>query len=1037
MSQVNDPKNRPNVTFHRGIEHAAGADHVEQWSNDEFPHRSDFANPDGSKLPRRDFLKLTGGTIALGALMSGCRFLPQRKLVPAVVKPEYTIPGKPLYYASSCALGGYGVGLLIKTHEGRPIKIDGHPEHPAMLGACDPKTQAELFNLYDPDRLRSVRFRSDVSFWGDFVAKSIEQISVGEGAGAVILTRTVGSPTLRAQIQNFLSRYPQARWVQYEPINRDNARQGAVQAFGRPVETIYDFSQADVIATLDCDLFEHPQAKVRYTNDVMMGRSEPESGLMNRLYAAESVPTTFGVISDHRMPVKASHISAFAQAIAAAIGVSGFSQSNLPAGISQEFFQSLVRDLQSAGSRAVVVPGEHQPPEVHAIAHAINQHLGNSGGVIQYLEPAISAPTSQTADLRSLVTLMNEGRVRYLLSIDSNPVFEAPADVDFAAALNRVQFTASMCSHLDETARACDWRLPISHFLEAWGDTVAYDGTVSIAQPMLQPLYDSKSAIEALDLLSGGARTGEQILMAHYAGVESGQTQSGEQASPSSDDQFARPSNEFWRHALANGVVPGTIMSPAEVSIIPGLPLSIARGNGGTGMDLVFLPDPCIHDGRFANNAWMQELPKPIVKLTWDNALLMSKATAEKLGVSGGTKYLGFIDGEGNARMVEIAHQGRTLKVPIFVHLGIADDTVVLYLGGGRRHGGQYAVAGDQVKGGGFDAYSIRTSESPWIVQNVEVTSTSGGYPLANTQFHDLLEVTPIDSGRHIIQNVSLMGLVNGDEHSEGSGHGHGHGEREPMSMYGDPWDHQAEDNYQWAMTIDLNLCVGCNACVTACQAENNIATVGKREVQRGRSLHWMRIDRYYKGTDGQIDEKNPPTFLQPVTCMHCEKAPCEPVCPVAATVHSHDGLNQMVYNRCVGTRYCSNNCPYKVRRFNFLNYGNHHDVPVKKMLWNPDVTVRGRGVMEKCTYCVQRISAARIEAKKEQREIRDGEVKTACQVACPARAIEFGDMRVESNRVAQKRNAKRSYALLEDLNTRPRTTYLKRVLNIDEEVHS
>lgn len=1029
MSQVNDPKNAPNVTFYRGIEHAAGADHVDAWGKDEFPTRGDFAEKDGSKLPRRDFLKLTGGTIALATLMSGCRFLPQRKLVPAVVKPEYTVPGKPRYFASACSLGGYGLGLLVKTHEGRPIKIDGHPDHPAALGACDPKTQAEIFNLYDPDRLASVRRRSDVSFWSQFVDTSRELIGVGEGAGVVILTKTIGSPVLHGQIQRFLSVYPQARWVQYEPVNRDNARLGSVKAFGRNVETIYDFTQADVIATLDCDLFEHPQAKLRYTVDVMAGRSEPESGRMNRLYAAEAIPTTFGAMADHKVAVKPSQVAVLAQAIATALGVPGFSQSALPAGVSQEFVRSMVSDIQAAGSRAVVVPGEHQSPEVHAIAHAINNHIGNSGGAVSYREPSFNVPSSQTAELRTLVAAMKEGRVRYLLSVDSNPVFETPADVDFEEALKRVEFAATLTSHMDETARHCEWRLPSSHFLEAWGDAVAYDGTKSIVQPMIEPLYDSKSAIELLDLLSGSARSGEQIVKAHYAQVESGDRAVIEVGT---DAEMAEPSREFWHSALATGVVPVSGSEEAEVEVTPGLPLSLSRETGSGGLELMFLPDPCVHDGRFANNAWLQELPKPIVKMTWDNALLMSKATAEKLGVSGGTKYLGFIDGEGNARMVEIAHQGRTLKVPILVHLGMADDTVALYLGGGRTHGGEYAVSGDPVKGGGFDAYSIRTSESPWIVPNVEVTSVRGGYPLANTQFHNLLEVTPIDTGRHIIQNVSLVGLVSGEEVD-----GHGPHHHEPMSMYGDPWDHQAEDNYQWGMTIDLNLCVGCNACVTACQAENNIPTVGKREVQRGREMHWIRIDRYYKGQNGELDEKNPPTFFQPVTCMHCEKAPCEPVCPVAATVHSHDGLNQMVYNRCVGTRYCSNNCPYKVRRFNFLNYANHHDVPVKKMLWNPDVTVRGRGVMEKCTYCVQRISAARIEAKKEQREIRDGEVRTACQVACPARAIEFGDIRVESNRVTQKQNGKRSYLLLEDTNTRPRTVYLKRVLNNDREVNA
>jgi molybdopterin-containing oxidoreductase family iron-sulfur binding subunit len=804
-------------------------------------------------------------------------------------------------------------------------------------------------------------------------------------------------------------------------------------AFGMAVDTSYRFDRAKVVVSLDSNVMMDGPAAVRYQRDIMSRRDLSGGATeMSRVYAVECAPTTIGVIADHRLPLRASQMLAFARALAGRLGVSGVAASPVPAGVEDAWLAALVDDLATNRGASVVVTGAHQQAEVHVLVHAINEHLGNFGQTVVHTEPV----RASAGDIGSLVAAMESGQVKALFILGGNPVYSAPADLDFAGALAKVEFKAHLSAHDDETGVLCDWQLPMSHFLEAWGDGVAFDGTASIQQPTIEPLYDSKSEIEVLEQLSGGTRDGLQIVQATWR-------------SGMPDAAF----KGFWEASLSAGI----ISRPAP----PALSLAVSTGLVGSfiadeaaGNELVIMPDPTVYDGRFANNGWLQELPKPISNLTWDNAAFMNHTTATQMGVEVDKKY-GFIPADRNADVVAITVDGRTVEAAVSIVHGMADGVVLVHLGYGRARGGKIMLplmdSMDDFEGGGFSAYPLLRlgqRSNPWIVANgAKFEVTDRKYPLANSQFHNTIDMTEVDSEREILEEMTLSKFLT----SEGI-----HRYDNP-SLYDDDMigsspvlgrvfpqssvesqGFNSPEHYQWAMTIDLTLCTGCNACVVACQSENNIPTVGKYQVQRGREMHWIRIDRYYAGS-GETSEwpvKNPDIRFQPVTCMHCENAPCEPVCPVAATTHSKEGINQMVYNRCVGTRYCSNNCPYKVRRFNFLNYGNHNDVPVKLLLQNPDVTVRGRGVMEKCTYCVQRVSHARIDAKKRGAKIKDGDVTTACMDACPSKAIMFGDKNDPQSGVAQRLADKRSYKLLDhELNTRPRTVYLARVTNPNQEI--
>ena len=1035
--------------FYKGLEQAEGLPEFTQWQGDEFPHRKSI--PD---INRRDILKLVGGSILLAGLSTGCRFLPEKKIVPFVIQPEDAVAGIARHFTSAFAISGYSTGILVESNGGRPTKIEGNPLHPASLGGANAFAMAETLNLYDPDRLQVPLNVGDPASWRQFFA-AFRKEAEKPGASIAILTETVGSKSLVDQINRFIKKFPGTTWTQYEPVNRDNVREGAILAFGKDLETRYMFDKAKVVLTVDSDFVQYGPAPVRYAHDLMQGRNAEANGAMNRIYSVEAFPTLVGSNADHRLPLRPSQMLAFVKAIAAKVGVSGVEDSGLPQGVDAKWIDALVKDLQATNGECVVIAGDHHSPNLHALVHAVNEKLGAFGKTVEFSAPVLPKSVNQLNDLTALKQSLEAMQVKILLVLGGNPAFTAPADFKLAELIRSVPFSAHLGLHDDETSEVCTWQLPMSHFLESWDDGVAYDGTKSIVQPLISPIYETKTSAELLESLMNGGRNSREIVQDYWratSGPKAAAVKEQVPGAPVTPEKASilDPFESTWNSYLSNGYIPNT-KSPAVAAVVTaGVGAAVGNVEASKGMDLVILPDPTIYDGRYANNAWMMELPKPITNMTWDNAFYMSVATADRLGLERkkvmGTPELS-VPAMGLGRpMATGSISGANLKAATSSQIGMADDTVVIHLGFGRTRCGQVGVAKGEAMGGGFNTYVLTNSKNGSVVSGFDLTKAPEYYTMANVQFHNALDTDETDSHREVIQEAKFdaaAGKVVVESHAEaghGGGHEEGHeGEKATAPSMYDPKEHDhSAEHYQWAMTVDLNLCTGCGSCVLACQSENNIPMVGKEQVQKGREMHWLRIDRYYvgKGEGKGLDTKNPPIRFQPLACVHCELAPCEPVCPVAATVHSKEGLNQMVYNRCVGTRYCSNNCPYKTRRFNFLHYTDKTDkIPVMAMIQNPEVTVRGRGVMEKCTYCVQRINRARINAKKELRDVKDGEIVTACQSACPTKAIVFGDMRKEENAVAKSRKSVRQYVLLEELNTKPRTTYLMKITNPNPEL--
>jgi MoCo/4Fe-4S cofactor protein with predicted Tat translocation signal len=1024
---------RQGRTYWRSLEELAETPQFLEFLHREFPEQaSELDDPSA----RRQFLKMMGASLALAGL-TGCTRQPDEKIVPYVKAPEGVIPGRPQYFATAVLDGGYAKGVLVESHMGRPTKIEGNPDHPASLGSTDAIGQAEVLGLYDPDRSQTLTYLGEIRTWAQFLANMRSAVAAQRpvgGAGLRILTETVTSPTLAAQIEAILRELPAAKWHQWDPAGRDGARGGALLAFGQPGEVAYRFDQADLVLSLDADFVSDGPAHLRHIRDFVArrrldgGRSE-----MSRLYAVESTPGLAGAMADHRIAVKASQVEDYARAIAAALGMAAEGGA-APAAAHAPWIAALAKDLQArpAGT-TLVIPGEYQPPAVHALAHALNQRLGNVGKTVTYRPSAEARPVDQMASLRELVADMDRGSVALLVILGSNPVFTAPWDFDFAGRLEKVALRVHLGLYDDETAERCHWHVPQAHSLESWGDARAFEGTVTILQPLIAPLYPgAKSAHEVLGAFTGRPeRTAHELVREFW---QTGRIDFGAAVAPAAAPPAAGapattpspaspvpaatpvspPTPEFertWRRALHDGIMPSAspVPAPAIGSATPA-PRPAAPA-AGAGLEIIFRPDPTILDGRYANNGWLQELPKPLTKLTWDNAALMSPATARKLGIAlsgtpGGTETTS----RGTyTEIVELVYRGRSVHAPAWIVPGHPDDAVTVHFGYGRRRAGRVGT------GTGFDAFSIRPSDTPWFGGGLEVRKTGQRYTIACTQDHWSME------GRDPVRAGTLESYRHHPEYAKHAFH-----EPKPDETLYPPFRYEG---HAWGMTIDLNSCVGCNACVVACVAENNIPVVGKEMVAMGREMHWIRIDRYYAG-----GENDPQAYHQPVPCMHCENAPCEVVCPVAATVHSDEGLNDMVYNRCVGTRYCSNNCPYKVRRFNFFLYQDWTTTSLKLMR-NPDVTVRSRGVMEKCTYCVQRINQAKMEATADGRALKDGDIVTACQAACPARAITFGDLNDKGSAVARLKAEPRNYSLLGDLNTRPRTTYLAAVRNPNPEL--
>ncbi|MGA2218023.1 MAG: TAT-variant-translocated molybdopterin oxidoreductase [Terracidiphilus sp.] len=981
--------------YWRSVDELAGTAEFQAAVEKEFPSAAqEWVDP----VSRRGFMKLMGASMALAGL-AGCTKQPDEPIYPYVKAPEDLILGKPMYFATAHPFVTGAVPLLVKSDEFRPIKLDGNPEHPYNAGSSDPFSQGTLLELYDPDRAQHVTFRGENREWAEFAETFREKlVESKDGTGIYVLSSAITSPTLARQWKAAQAAYPKATLIQY-----DAAIAQTWLEYAPGIQ--YDLSAADVIVSLDADFLSgasYPGFH-KLVGDYAKRRKSPET--LNRLYAIESTPTTTGLKAEHRLGLRASEIPAFAAELAKALGVAGVEASAYAwTDAQKKFLTALAKDLKASAGKSVVIPGLYQSSAVYTIALAINNALGNVGKTVSIApEPVNPVPAkSQIQDLKALVGDLNAGKVDWLVVLNGNPVYSAPADLEFLNAFNKAKVTAHLGSHYDETGREAHWTIPSAHYLESWSDARAYDGTVSIVQPMIEPLYGGKTAHDVLQIALN-----EPLLSAYEAVRET--------SKPLIKGDF----ETGWRKALHDGWIDGTAFDKtAKTSVGAAFQGTVPAPSSKDAIEIIFRPDPNVYDGRWANVGWLQELPKPVTNLSWDNAAIVSGATLTKLGVE-------------EDDILEITVNGRKVLAPVIVAPGHPDNSVTVHLGYGRQVG---RVAG----GAGFNAYLIRTADAPFYATGT-VKKVDGKWGTAITKSHyqdhrgrlfgeqgngnNSLEADEAISERGIVRYATLEeykadpGFANeGESHTKTD---------KSVSLFPD-WPYK--DN-AWGMSIDMNSCTGCNACIVSCYAENNIAVVGKQQVRIGRNMQWLRIDTYFEG-----DLSAPRAHFQPMACQHCENAPCEQVCPVGATVHTPEGLNTMVYNRCVGTRYCSNNCPYKVRRYNFLLYSDYETESLK-LSRNPDVSVRSRGVMEKCSYCIQRISAAKIEADKENRGIIDGEIQTACQQACPASAITFGNINDKQSKVAKLQADERSYQVLADLNTRPRTKYVAAVLNPNSEL--
>lgn len=997
------PESEGRPRFWRSLDELNHSESFERELHREFPEGGGVLD----EISRRGFFKLLGASAAVAG-MAGCTKLPIEAIVPYVVQPEEIVPGKPLFFATNMELGGYALSVLARSNEGRPTKLEGNPEHPVSLGATDVFTQGALYDLYDPYRPDTNSYFGDSRPWAEFVGAMQAPITsqrANGGAGLRILTQAVGSPTLGAQLRTVAKDFPKMKWHTWEPVTRDGVRGGSQMAFGRQVETVYNLENADVIVALDSDFLNGGfPGFTLYARQYASRRNPDDSRGMARLYAIESTPSVTGFKADHRLPVKALDIEQYARALASRLGV-GNAGGQINNGHAA-WLDGLAKDLQAHRGAAVIIPGEYQPASVHALCHAINDALGAPGKTVSYTEPVLENPVDMVASVRELVADMNAGHVEMLVILGGNPVFDAPADLGFKDALQKVGLRIHHNLYRNETTDLCQWFINGTHFLEEWSDGRAVNGMASIRQPLIAPLYGSHSAHEVLAIFNGQPDvSGYDLVRAFWKTQYTG-----------------ADFEEFWRRSVHDGFLKGSEFKPVAVKANAGaLSAAPAQPQNGGGLEIVFRHDPAVYDGRWADNAWLQECPKPLTKHVWENVVLLSPATAKKL--------IGF-DGGQHTKIVTVEYRGKKVDAPVWVQVGHPDDSVTVYFGYGRVHSGRTG------SGKGFDAYQLRFSDAPFFGTGAKITDTGDMYDIASTQGYQVLDLQNAE-GRDVVRAATYEEYKKDPDFAHRRTEAPKYDEETLYPNYyyqssgnsGNPekqWERHGAAGYRWGMSIDMNSCVGCNACIVACQAENNVAVVGKEQVLRGRHMHWLRVDIYYEG-----DPANPQAFFEPMPCMQCEDAPCELVCPVGATVHSSEGLNDMVYNRCVGTRYCSNNCPWKVRRFNFLLFSDAAwSSPTLKMLQNPEVTVRSRGVMEKCSYCVQRITKARITAEEQDRRVRDGEILTACQEVCPANAIVFGDLDDPQSQVNKLKQNQRNFGVLEQLNTRPRTTYLAAVSN-------
>jgi len=1024
--------------YWRSLSELENTPEFEDFLHREFPEAaSEF--PEG--VSRRRWLQIMGASFALAGV-SGCRW-EEDHLLPLSARPMGRTPGVPVFYATAMELSGVASGLLVTSYDGRPTKIEGNPDHPQNKGATDAYAQASTLELYDPDRSSGVVARltgegdsTNNDSWAAFesaLQAKLDDLSAASGRGLRILAEPSSSPTLAKLRSRLVEAFPEAKWVDYEPLASDNELAASTVAFGKPMRTQFDIAAATTILSLDSDLLSGDPSSIRHARE-FAARRDPDSESMLRLYAVESTFSTTGAMSDHRLAIRSRQILALGLALEAAI-VSRLDASELEkldklsepptGGFLEEdqvaaFVEAVADDLVEHRGQGIVAVGPRQPKEVHVLAHRLNRLLGNVGKTVRYTSLPEQLAASRIEGFRELCKELREGSVDSLVILGGNPVYDAPVDCNFADGLAKVDFAVHLSLYDNETSRACPWHVPRAHYLESWGDALASDGTYSIVQPLILPLYNGKTSHEMVAMLLDDTTTPGQDLVR---------------------ETFAELAGEGWetkwRHALHDGLLKDSQWQPAAPELRPEHreALENADGTGGLSaeppsngeLEIVFCRDASVYDGRFANSSWLQELPDFMTKVTWDNVALLSIATADALGVK-------------NDTLVRLTYKDAELTIPAYIMPGHADGSVSVHLGYGREAAG--FVGGDvdrDVASVGQNVYKLRRSDAMGFDTGLRVEPTGKAYAVASTQDHHLIDKVGAE-GRderlgEIVREATLEQYKQHPDFAEHMVHGHA-----LKSLWEEP---QRKVEHKWGMAIDLNKCTGCSACVVACQSENNVPVVGAEQVRRGREMHWIRIDRYFQG-----DIASPTIMHQPLTCQQCENAPCEQVCPAGATMHSAEGLNDMVYNRCVGTRYCANNCPYKVRRFNYFNfqkreYGQYQNTKdpsriVLQMAQNPEVTIRSRGVMEKCTFCVQRIQAAKIESKNNgHRPIVDGQIKTACQQACASEAIVFGDLADPRSQVTARHASPRAYALLGELNIKPRNLFLARVRNPNPKLKS
>jgi len=977
-------------TYWRSLDHLAETPEFKELIEKEFPAGADeLKNP----VSRRKFLSLMGASMALAGLTS-CR-RPVEKIIPYVIKPEEIIPGKPLYYATNMPFGTESFGLLVESHEGRPTKIEGNKNHPASGGSSNVFMQAEMLNLYDPDRSQVVLHQGKNSNWQAYRAaweKLATQYAENGGAGLAVLAESFASPTMMRLSQAFMKKFPQARWVTYDSVSDENIFSGVQAATGSLAQPRYNFKSANVVLALDSDFLQLDSNDIPHAREFASRRKvRSEKDSMNRLYVVEGTFTITGGMADHRLRVQSGQVGMFATALAHELSAQGLdiSAPRVDSEFDKKWISAVAKDLITNQGKSLVLGGRRQPAEVHTLIALINDVLSNTNKTVSYM----ANPDLQVSNLKAFVELsqaMNAGQVESLIILGGNPVYQSPADVDFQTGLEKVNYSVHLSSHVDETSVHTTWHIPAAHFLESWGDVSGYGG-VGIIQPLIAPLFDGKNHIDVLaDLVSDEEVWAYGVVQETWKGILG-------------SGNF----DKSWRKVVHDGFLVASRETPVRVkkARAQGV-VSMSRYDAPAAspgdLEVIFTASFSNYDGRYANNGWMQELPDPVTKVTWDNLALISANTAKSLGVK-------------NEDRLKVSHNGVHVVLPVWIQPGMADNTLALELGYGRN-------IGRVSKGVGSNVSVLRTASGMSIATGFTAEKTLGTHTLACVQDNhgfdeEKLAADAIQKRLPTIVRESTLA-----DYKEDPSFAMALAEKEELKSM---WKEQEySEGNQWGMAIDLTSCTGCSACTIACQSENNIPIIGKDEVSNGRDMSWIRLDRYYTG-----DVEDPEMVFQPVACQHCEMAPCEQVCPVAATTHSEEGLNQMAYNRCIGTRYCSNNCPYKVRRFNFFNYAK--DAPeIVQMAMNPDVTIRFRGVMEKCTFCVQRIDVARIDAKNEGRDLEEGDVVVACQQACPTDAIAFGNILDPTSEVSRMKAQNRDYSLLGELNLQPRTTYGAKLRN-------